>query len=123
MSTSSFKAKAYVKDGCPFSFKFLVFMSESGLLDSIEIVRLDGNAPDFAAAKDRLSDALGQAATFPTVEIAPGRFMTDSDRIIEHFAQDAGLNPNEMPVLAFYKQTIFPKLGELHRLKAAGQTG
>ena len=123
MSTRSFKAKAYVKDGCPFSFKFLVFMSEAGLLDSIEIIRLDGNAPDFAAAKERLSAALGKSATFPTVEVAAGRFMTDSDRVIEHFAQGAGLNPDEMPVLTFYKQTIFPKLGELHRLKAAGKSG
>ena len=33
--------KAYVKEGCPFSFKFLVFMAEAGLLDRIEIVRME----------------------------------------------------------------------------------
>ena len=29
MSSAEFKAKAYVKEGCPFSFKFLVFMAEA----------------------------------------------------------------------------------------------
>lgn len=57
MSSDEFKAKAYVKEKCPFSFKFLVFMAE------------------------------------------------------------AGLKPDAMPVLSFYKQTIFPQLIELFQIK------
>lgn len=119
MSSEPFRATAYVKEGCPFSFKFLVFMSEAGLLEQIEIVRLKQDDPGFDETKARLSEQLGTSATFPTVEVAPGRYMSDSDRVIEHFAGPAGLKADEMPVLSFYKQTIFPKLIELHKLKSA----
>jgi hypothetical protein len=119
MSTTPFKPKAYVKDGCPFSFKFLVFMAESGLLDEIEIVRLHESDPDFEVAKQQLTQRLGKPPTFPTVELEPGRYLTDSDRVIEHFADRAGLRADAMPVLSFYKETIFPQLGELFQIKKA----
>ena len=46
MSQDAIKPRAYLKVGCPFSFKFLLFASEARLLDSIEIVRcLDVVAP------------------------------------------------------------------------------
>ena len=121
MSTAQFKPKAYVKDGCPFSFKFLVFMAEAGLLDEIEIVRLRESDPDFEVAKQQLGQRLGKSPTFPTVEIEPGRYMTDSDRVIDHFAELEGSRPGELPLLTFYKETIFPQLGELFQLKKARQ--
>lgn len=114
---TDFRAKAYVKEGCPFSFKFLVFAAEAGLLDTIDIVRLNPDDAQFEATKERLTQALGKPATFPTVEIEPGRYMLDSDRVIEHFAARERRTPDDLPVLSFYKQTILPKLIELHKLK------
>lgn len=122
MSKEPFRPKAYVKEGCPFSFKFLVFMSEAGLLDQIEIHTLRESDPDFEATKERLSAGLGKAATFPTVQLAPDRYMADSDRLIEHFAEQNGVRPDDLPVLSLYKRGIFPKLIELHRLKTAART-
>jgi hypothetical protein len=119
MSTDAFKAKAYIKEGCPFSFKFLTFVAEAGLLDDLEIVRLREGDSDYEATKAKLAAELGKAS-FPTVEIEPGRLMTDSDRLIEHFAERAGLDPDDMPVLSLYKQGILPKLFELHKLKTGG---
>ncbi|HEX7081666.1 MAG TPA: glutathione S-transferase N-terminal domain-containing protein [Gammaproteobacteria bacterium] len=119
MPAQPFKAKAYLKEGCPFSFKFLLFMTEAGLLDRIEIVRLRPDDPSFEETKARLAEGLGKRATFPTVEVEPGRYMSDSDRLIEHFAERYGARPDEMPVLSFYKQTIFPQVVELHRRKEA----
>jgi hypothetical protein len=117
MSSKGFKAKAYVKHGCPFSFKFLVFMAEAGLLDRIEIVRMNPQDPGFEAEKEKLGEQLGKALTFPTVEVEPGQFQTDSDRLIERYAAEAGLKPDALPVLSFYKQTIFPQLIELFQIK------
>ena len=116
MSRDAFKAKAYVKEGCPFSFKFLTFMTEAKLLDEIEIVRVREGDADYEAAKKKLADHLGKAS-FPTVEVEPNEYMTDSDRLIEHYAKRANLRPDEMPVLSLYKQGILPKLFELHKLK------
>jgi hypothetical protein len=117
MSANKFKARAYIKEGCPFSCKYLVFMAEAGLLDDIDVVRLREGDAEFNAAKERLSQHLGKPASFPTVEIEPDRYMTDSDRLIEHYAEQHRLRPAEMPVLSFYKQTIFPQLLELHQSK------
>jgi hypothetical protein len=117
MSATDRKAKAYVKEKCPFSFKFLVFMSEAGLLDRIEIVRLKQSDPGFEAQKDELSKHLGKPATFPVVEVEPGRYMTDSDKLIERYAAEAGLEPEALPVLSFYKETILPQLIELFQIK------
>jgi hypothetical protein len=115
--SSTFKPKAYVKEGCPFSFKYLLFMTEAGLLDRIEIIRMDPNDPSFEATKSRLSEGLGKSATFPTVEVAPGRFMSDSDRLIEHFAEQEDVRPETLPVLQFYKETLFPQLLKQHAPK------
>jgi hypothetical protein len=119
MGDQAFKPKAYVKEGCPFSFKFLTFMAEARLLDRIEVARLDGSDPAFESTKQFLSDKLGKSATFPTVEVELGRYMTDSDALIEHFAQREGKHLDSLVVLPFYKETILPKLFELHKLKTA----
>ncbi|RPI62517.1 MAG: hypothetical protein EHM50_03830 [Lysobacterales bacterium] len=120
MSRDSSKAKAYIKEGCPFSFKFLAFMAEAKLLDDVEIVRVREGDADYEATKRKLGEQLGKPASFPTVEVEPNLYMTDSDRLIEHYAQQKGLRPDEMPVLSLYKQGILPKLFELHKQKTGG---
>jgi hypothetical protein len=119
MSRETFKPKAYVKEGCPFSFKFLTFMAEANLLDEIEIVRVREGDADYEATRAKLAEHLGKAS-FPTVELGPDEYMSDSDRLIEHYAKREGLRPDEMPVLSLYKQGILPKLFELHKLKTGG---
>ena len=99
MSPDNFTPKAYIKEGCPFSFKFLTFMSEAGLLDRVEVVRLNPRGPNFGK------------------EVEPGRYISDSDRLIERYAAEAHVNPDSMPVLSFYKETIFPQLIELFQIK------
>jgi len=43
--------------------------------------------------------------------------MTDSDRLIERYAGQAGLKPDAMPVLSLYRETIIPQLIELFQIK------
>jgi hypothetical protein len=61
-----FRSKAYIKEGCPFSFKFLVFMVEADLLDEIEIVRVREGDADYEATKSKLSEHLGKARSRPS---------------------------------------------------------
>jgi hypothetical protein len=114
MASPAFKPKAYLKEGCPYSFKYLLFMAEARLLDRIEVVRCDPESTDFERIRDKLEAATGQEASFPTVEIEPGRYMSDSDRLIEHFARAHHVDVKALPALSFYKQTIFPQLEALH---------
>ena len=114
MTSHRFKPKAYLKNGCPYSFKYLLFMSEAGLVDRIDVVRCDPDSADFDKTKDRLVKATGREATFPTVEIEPGRYLSDSDELIDHFAGLHRVDPAGLPALSFYKETVLPQLIALH---------
>jgi hypothetical protein len=114
MSSQPFKAKAYLKEGCPYSFKFLLFMVEAGLSNQVEVVRLDPDDASFDAVKAKLASERGREVSFPTVEIEPGRFLSDSDRLIDHYAARNRINVGNLQVLAFYRETIFPQLEALH---------
>ena len=89
-------------------------MSEAGLLPRIEIVRCDPEDAAFDSIKARLAAGTGEPATFPTAEIERDRYMSDSDRLIDHFARAHGIVPGTLPALAFYKESIFPQLDALH---------
>jgi hypothetical protein len=117
MNTQAFKPKAYLLNGCPFSFKFWLFMTEARLADQIEVIRCDPNEPSFEKTKAKLAQGSGKSATFPTVEVEPGRYQSDSDALIEQFASRNRVDANRLPALAFYKQTILPQVVELHKMK------
>lgn len=120
MISQPFKAKAYLKNGCPFSFKYWLFMVESGLDDHIEVIRCDPSDPRFDDVKEKLAAGLGKPASFPTVEIEPGRYLSDSDALIEHYAKTEGVAVGSLPALAFYRETIFPQIVELHERQHEG---
>ncbi len=48
--------------------------------------------------------------------------MTDSDKLIEHYAREEDLSADDLPVLSFYKQTILPKLIEHYKLTSGRKT-
>jgi hypothetical protein len=114
MDRETFKPRAYLKEGCPYSFKYLLFMTEAGLLDQLDVIRCDPETAEFDAVKQKLSEATGHEASFPTVEIAPQRFLSDSDKLIEHYARASNVDPGTLPALSFYNETLFPQLAALH---------
>ena len=114
MQQESFRPKAYVKEGCPYSFKYLLFMTEAGLLDRVDVIRCNPESAQFDAVKQKLSKATGCEATFPTVEIAPQRYMSDSDQLTAHYARTFNIDPANLPTLSFYKETLLPQLAALH---------
>lgn len=122
MNTQPFKAKAYLKEGCPFSFKYLLFMTEAGLSDQIEVVRCDPSDPEFNAMKAKLAAGLRKPASFPTVEIEPGLYESDSDVLIRRYARKNGVEASRLPALAFYTETIFPQILDLHEQKTDAET-
>jgi glutathione S-transferase len=114
VNTVSFKPKAYLKEGCPFSFKLLLFLAESGLAHQVEVIRCNPETPQFDAIRSRLQAGLRKPATFPTVEVEPNRYLSESDALIEHFASKHQVDIGALPALSFYLQTIFPQLLRLH---------
>ena len=114
MRQKTFKPKAYLKEGCPYSFKYLLFMTEAGLLNQVDVIRCDPESAKFDVVKEKLSKATGRDATFPTVEIAPQRYLSDSDKLIGHYARASNVDPGKLPALSFYNETLFPQLVSLH---------
>ncbi len=121
MDPQAFKAKAYLKEGCPFSFKYLLFMVEAGLSDQIEVIRCDPNDAEFEVVKATLTAGLGKPASFPTVEIEPGRYQSDSDALIKHYASKNDVKESSLPALTFYAETIFPQLLHLHEQESGAE--
>lgn len=115
MPESTFRPKAFLRVGCPFSFKFLLFMSEARLLERIEVARCDPEDPGFEEVKAKLAAGLGKSASFPTVEVEPGLYKSDSDQLIDYFADKYHVKPGDLPALTFYRESIFPQLEKLHQ--------
>ena len=77
--TNEFKAKAWLKSSCPFCFRFLLFITEAGLLDQVEVVRVDADDEDqLNARRSELQQLTGEVASFPTVELSPGQYLSDT---------------------------------------------
>ncbi|MDB6063498.1 MAG: hypothetical protein JWM78_3601 [Verrucomicrobiaceae bacterium] len=108
------KATAYLLSGCPFCFKFLLFMTEAKLLDQIEISVVDPQNPATEHLKNKIADATQAKASFPAVEIEPGVFKLDSDKLIEYYAEKNNV-PKELPVLSFYKDGLFTQYVNLYK--------
>jgi len=105
----AFKPKAYLKTNCPFSFKFYLFLAESGLLKNFTIVRCHPeDEAEFSEMKMFLSAATGKKAAFPTVEYHPGEYLSDSDRLIDYYSVREGVSEVGMPALQYYRNEFFP---------------
>jgi hypothetical protein len=105
---------AYLRKGCPFSFKFLLFVSEAGLRDLFDIVIVDPESARMKEVKEKLERGTGKKMTFPTVEIEPNIYKSDSDALIAHYSEQHRVDANSLPALSFYKDSILPQLEELH---------
>jgi cell division septation protein DedD len=115
MSQSTFKPKAYLLNSCPFCFKYLLFMGEAKLVDQIEVIGIDPQSPQFEETKAKLAQATQAKVSFPIVEVEPGVYQTDSDQLIDHFAKKHHVEAGSLPVLAFYKQGLFPAYINLYK--------
>lgn len=85
--TDQFKPVAYIKEGCPYSMKLLDFLTEADLTDQVEIVRCSAGTPAMDAVREKLQSATGDTPQFPTVEVEPGEFKTESADLIRYFSK------------------------------------
>ena len=120
------RPQAYLKSSCPFCFKFVMFMAEAQLMDRIEIVRIDAsNQEEMNHYRQLLQEQTGTPASFPTVEIRRGEYLSDSDVLIDYFAGEYGVDATALPGLAYYKANLLPayraNFAELKALKEARQ--
>ncbi len=114
MTDNNYIAKAFLKIGCPYSFKFYLFMAESNLLDQIEVVPCDPADIDFyAQVKLMIKSVTSVDTTFPVVEIEPAVYLADSEGLIDYYAKKNNVSDTNPPTLAFYHRSIYPRMIEM----------
>ena len=118
--TADFKPVAYLKSDCPFCFKLVMFLAEARLMDKVDLIRIEGSDDgEMNRYRELLQQKTGEKASFPTVEIAEGEFSSDSEGLIELFASRYQIAIDELPGLAYYKESLFPAyIARFKELKA-----
>jgi len=109
----AFTPVAYLKQDCPFSFKFLLFVMEAGLLDKIEVEELMQGEKRMEELRSLLREKLGEAS-FPCVQIEKGTYMSETDDLITYFAGKHGKSVESLEVVPFFERGVLKKLGRLY---------
>jgi len=111
---SPFRPVLYLKDTCPHCLKLRIFLLESGLLGRFD-QRIFAQGDDAEAA---IREELGQQfenVTFPAVQYAPDVYMKESDAIIEHYGEEAGIARCDLPVFTAYAGGLLPRYMDARR--------
>ncbi|MBJ6133801.1 glutathione S-transferase domain-containing protein [Ochrobactrum sp. Q0168] len=101
LEPASRKPVIYLKRGCPFCFKLRLALLEAGMLDSVELIEFAEGTAEQAQIRDKLSRVL-EDLSFPAAEIQQDKFMKESDRLIEYFLDQKGLEAEALPTLQSY---------------------
>ncbi|WP_343608942.1 glutathione S-transferase N-terminal domain-containing protein [Novosphingobium sp.] len=123
MTTTPFRPVLYLKDRCPWCLKLRLFLLEAGLIGGFELrVFVPGDDQE-AAIRAELEPHV-EKVTFPIAQIAPGRYLPDSGAIIDHYAQEAGVDVASLPTLDQYVRgplaTMAALRKEIAELKGKG---
>jgi glutathione S-transferase len=112
----------YLKRSCPFCLKLRVFLTEAGMADRFAYVVFDDGDETHQALRARMQ-AAGQEPSFPALELEDGGPLAlGTDALIARFAEEAGVDPEQMPLVSYYSGGVFKQYGamfrELRALKA-----
>lgn len=107
--TCGFKPVIYLKAGCPYCSKLRLALLEAGLMDRVAFQEFDADTQEERHIRTELSRHFF-ALSFPTAEIAPGRFEKGSDALIQHFLRDSGRSASQLTTLQAYLKGPFVQL-------------
>ena len=113
MSNNVSQAVLFVLPTCPFCMKLRLFLLEAGMLGGVEVREADTPERE-AAMRTELAPHFDKV-TFPTLRLSPGKYLADSDAIIAHFAEPAGIDPDSLPT---YRAYVHGPLANMKKLYA-----
>ena len=111
---ADFTPTLYLKDKCPFCFKVRVALLEAGLWDKVNVREFVTGEPEEAAIRETLAPHF-EKVTFPAAEVAPGKYLADSDGIIAELLATAGKKPEDMTALSAYLRGPFASMMTLYK--------
>lgn len=119
--TPDFRPILYLKLSCPFCLKVAAFLAEAGLFGNFKVRDFWPGDEREAPVRAELSPYV-ETVSFPTVQVAPGEFLAESDAIIARYAGAAGKDPAAMPFYQYVLDGPVRRLREQFReLKLLGE--
>lgn len=113
MTDTNTRPVLFVLPTCPFCMKLRLFLLEAGMLGDVEVREADTPERD-AAIRAELAPHFDKV-TFPTLQLSSGKYLADSDAIIAHFAEPAGIEPESLPT---YRTYVYGPLANMKKLFA-----
>lgn len=104
------KNKLFVKAGCPFSYKFIVYLNEINKLGDFELHVAHADEESYEEITMYILEKSGQKASFPTVESSDGIFLTGSDELIEHFSSVYYITRDNIEMLKYWENNMMPRM-------------
>jgi len=104
------KNKLFVKAGCPFSYKFIVYLNEINRLGDFELHVAHADEESYEEITMYILEKSGQKASFPTVESSDGIFLTGSDELIEHFSSFYNITRDNIEMLKYWENNMMPRM-------------
>lgn len=112
--TETFRPVLYLKKGCPFCFKLRVFLLDAGLLSDFTIRRFAEGTDEEKAIRDELQPHFDKVS-FPSAQVAPGKYKNDSDELIAFYAKEAKIDPVSLGTFQAYVEGPFSTLMSLFK--------
>ena len=110
----------YAKAGCPFTFRFVLFVNDVDSLSNYTLRVAQGGEPSYDAICSELEAATGAKASFPSMRLATGEVLVGSERIMEYVAQKNGCAPTSTPIVDYFNEHMAPASRSLFaKLRAA----
>ena len=104
------KNKLFVKGGCPFSYKFIIFLNEINKLEDFDINVAHADEPSYEEITMYILEKSGQKASFPTVETDDGIFLVVSDELILHYSEIYKTNRDNIKMLNYWEKNMMPRM-------------
>ena len=110
----------YAKAGCPFTFRFVLFLNDVDALSNYTLRVAQAGEPSYDAICSELEAATGAKASFPSMRLATGEVLVGSERLMEYVAQSKGCSSTSTPVMDYFNQYMAPvSRSLLTKLRAA----
>ena len=112
----------YAKAGCPFTFRFILFLNDVDKLSNYEVRVAQAGDSSYEEIVKELESITGEKASFPTMKLANGDILVGSECLIEWVATQNGVSTEPSPIVNYFNQYMAPVSRQLvQQLRAAQQ--
>lgn len=100
----------YVKGGCPFSYKFLIYLNETNHLSDFTIKVAHADQESYEEITNYLRKKTNNSASFPTVETLNGEFLSGSDELIQKYSEIYKIPRKDIKMIDYWENSMMPRM-------------